>query len=50
MKQTKRTEFRTTDEIHIWLTERAKLNDRSMNAEMNRIIRREMEREQKKVS
>jgi predicted HicB family RNase H-like nuclease len=35
----KQTQVRMPDDIHQWLTERAKQNDRSMNAELVRILK-----------
>ena len=39
-------------EVHQWLTDRAKTNDRSMNAELVRILKEAMEKEveQKKTA
>lgn len=41
----KRTQARIPSDIHQWLTERAKQNDRSMNAELVRILRETKEQE-----
>ena len=35
----KQTQVRMPDDIHQWVTERAKQNDRSMNAELVRILK-----------
>lgn len=35
----KQTQLRMPDDIHQWVTERAKQNDRSMNAELVRILK-----------
>ena len=35
----KQTQARMPDDIHQWVTERAKQNDRSMNAELVRILK-----------
>ena len=40
-----RTQTRIPENVHQWLTERAKRNDRSMNAELVRILRERMETE-----
>ena len=40
-----RTQTRIPENVHQWLTERAKRNDRSMNAELVRILRERMENE-----
>jgi len=50
--QETRTQVRFPSDIHRWLTERAKQNDRSMNAELVRILRetKEEEAEQHKPS
>ena len=40
-----RTQTRIPENIHQWLAERAKHNDRSMNAELVRILRERMENE-----
>lgn len=39
MTQDKRTQTRIPAEVHQWLAERAKTNDRSMNAELVRILK-----------
>ena len=41
----KTTQTRIPENIHQWLAERAKRNDRSMNAELVRILRERMENE-----
>lgn len=38
-----RTQIRIPKSVHTWLAERAKRNDRSMNAELVRILRERME-------
>ena len=40
-----RTQTRIPENVHQWRTERAKRNDRSMNAELVRILRERMENE-----
>ena len=52
MDSEKRTQARIPTDIHQWLTERARRNDRSMNAELVRILRetKEKEAEQHKPS
>lgn len=44
MKQVQ-TQARLPSDIHHWLTERARRNDRSMNAELVRILRETKEQE-----
>ena len=39
MTQDKRTQTRIPADVHQWLTDRAKTNDRSMNAELVRILK-----------
>lgn len=39
MTQDKRTQTRIPADVHQWLTDRAKGNDRSMNAELVRILK-----------
>jgi plasmid stability protein len=39
------TQARIPTDIHQWLTERARRNDRSMNAELVRILRETKEKE-----
>jgi predicted HicB family RNase H-like nuclease len=41
----KKTQARIPAPIHQWLTERAKINDRSMNAELVRILKEAMAKE-----
>jgi plasmid stability protein len=41
----KQTQARMPDEVHQWLAERAKANDRSMNAELVRILKEAMAKE-----
>jgi predicted HicB family RNase H-like nuclease len=41
----KRTQARIPAPVHQWLAERAKANDRSMNAELVRILKEAMKRE-----
>lgn len=48
MNKEVRTQLRTTNELHQWLVSRAKNNDRSMNAEINRILKQKMEEEVQK--
>jgi predicted HicB family RNase H-like nuclease len=43
--QETRTQVRFPSDIHRWLTERARQNDRSMNAELVRILRETKEQE-----
>lgn len=43
--QETRTQVRFPSDIHQWLTERARRNDRSMNAELVRILRETKEQE-----
>ena len=43
--QETRTQVRFPTDIHQWLTERARRNDRSMNAELVRILRETKEKE-----
>jgi plasmid stability protein len=43
MMQDKRTQTRMPAEVHQWLAERAKTNDRSMNAELVRILKEAMD-------
>jgi len=52
MDSEKRTQARIPTDIHQWLTERARRNDRSMNAELVRILRetKEEEAEERKPS
>ena len=38
-----RTQIRIPKSVHQWLSDRAKRNDRSMNAELVRILRERME-------
>ena len=38
-KTDKRTQARIPADVHQWLTDRAKTNDRSMNAELVRILK-----------
>ena len=45
MKQDKRTQTRIPADVHQWLTGRAKQNDRSMNAELVRILKEVKARE-----
>ena len=45
MKQDKRTQTRIPTDVHQWLTGRAKQNDRSMNAELVRILKEVKARE-----
>ena len=45
MDSEKRTQARIPTDIHQWLTERAQRNDRSMNAELVRILRETKEQE-----
>ncbi|MBK8451762.1 MAG: Arc family DNA-binding protein [Thiofilum sp.] len=40
-----RTQIRIPKSVHTWLADRAKQNDRSMNAELVRILRERMEAE-----
>lgn len=40
-----KTQSRIPSDIHQWLTERARRNDRSMNAELVRILRETKEQE-----
>ncbi len=40
-----KTQTRLPTDIHYWLTERARRNDRSMNAELVRILRETKEEE-----
>jgi len=46
----KRTQVRMPTDIHRWLTHRAKQNDRSMNAELIRIVRQAMEATKKQAT
>ena len=39
MSQDKKTQARIPADVHQWLTDRAKTNDRSMNAELVRILK-----------
>lgn len=48
LKQLIKTQTRIPSDIHQWLVERAKQNDRSMNAELVRILRETKEAEEKK--
>ncbi|MFM2318730.1 MAG: hypothetical protein RLZZ215_1351 [Pseudomonadota bacterium] len=48
--QETRTQVRFPSDIHQWLTERARRNDRSMNAELVRILRETKEAEEHKPS
>jgi len=41
----KKTQTRIPAPVHQWLTDRAKTNDRSMNAELIRILKAAMEKE-----
>ncbi|MEN9503966.1 MAG: hypothetical protein RI964_3251 [Pseudomonadota bacterium] len=41
----KKTQARMPAPVHQWLTDRAKINDRSMNAELIRILKEAMARE-----
>ncbi|WP_084260315.1 Arc family DNA-binding protein [Thiothrix lacustris] len=41
----KKTQARMPAPVHQWLTDRAKTNDRSMNAELVRILKAEMAKE-----
>lgn len=43
MSQEKKTQARMPAEVHQWLTDRAKTNDRSMNAELVRILKEVMD-------
>lgn len=45
LKQLIKTQTRIPSDIHRWLTERARQNDRSMNAELVRILRETKEQE-----
>jgi len=40
--------FRTSELIHVWLTKRAAANGRSINSELNQIIKKLMEEEEQK--
>jgi hypothetical protein len=40
--------FRLQPDIRLWLTEKAKTGDRSLNAEVNRVLRQVKELEDKK--
>jgi predicted HicB family RNase H-like nuclease len=46
----KRTQVRMPTEVHQWLTHRAKQNDRSMNAELIRILKEAKEATDKKAA
>jgi predicted HicB family RNase H-like nuclease len=48
MSQDKKTQARIPADVHQWLTERAKQNDRSMNAELIRILRQAKEAAEQK--
>ncbi len=45
---TVRTQLRMPGSLHQWLTQRARGKDRSMNAEINRILKAERRREEEK--
>lgn len=45
MSQDKKTQVRMPADVHQWLTERARRNDRSMNAELIRILKEAMTKE-----
>lgn len=50
MTQTeKRTQTRIPNEVHQWLTDRARQNDRSMNAELVRILKEKKEADDEKT-
>lgn len=42
--------FRLQPDIRLWLSERAKAEDRSLNAEINRVLRQLKELEEKETS
>lgn len=42
--------FRLQPDIRLWLTEKAKSEDRSLNAEINRVLRQVKELEEKQIS
>lgn len=44
--KTIRTQLRMPEQLHQWLIQRARNNDRSMNAEINRIMKAEQQREE----
>ena len=46
METEKRTQVRMPGDVHQWLTHRAKQNDRSMNAELIRILKEAKEQEE----
>ena len=50
MSQNKKTQARIPAEVHQWLAERAKTNDRSMNAELVRILKEAKAAEQKQTA
>lgn len=54
MKEQRKTPLQTSlrldAELKIWIEERAKRNDRSVNAEVNRLMRMFKENEQKAVA
>ena len=53
MKQAEKTaqmKIRVTSEVRGWLEDRARQNDRSMNAELNRILKAVQEQERQKAA
>ena len=48
METEKRTQVRMPGDVHQWLTHRAKQNDRSMNAELIRILKQAKEATEQK--
>lgn len=46
----KRTQVRMPADVHQWLTHRAKQNDRSMNAELIRILKEAKEAEKARAA
>lgn len=47
--QETRTQVRIPSDVHQWLIERARRNDRSMNAELVRILRETKESDEQKA-